>query len=668
MRTGGRRTISRSARSTSWTTPSCASRSGPSTSSRGSSATGARPRASTSSTPTPTGSSRSAASTPSGSSGPGHGGPAAVANAYLEGTSGEVDAALTRDEAGMQRLFRQFSFPGGIGSHVTPETPGSIHEGGELGYALVHAFGAAFDNPDLVVFCVVGDGEAETGPLAASWHSNTFLDPTVDGAVIPILALNGYKIANPTILDRIGDERLDSCSVGYGYEPIVVEGDEPMAVHAQMAAAMDQALDEIDADQGGRQGRRRDAAAVADDRPAHPEGLDRTEGRRRQADGRHLARAPGPAVRRPRRTRRTWPSSRRGCAPIDPRSSSTRAGDPSRRSSSSPPVGDARMSANPHANGGVLLRDLTPPRLPRLRCRGADARDRVQRGDAGPRDVAAGRHPGQPQHVPDLRPGRDGVEPAGRGLRGDRPGVDGRDASDRRAPGPGRPRHGGALRAPLPGLARGVPADRPTRAVQLLRGLHPRHRLDVQPARQVAEDDAGDRLAPPDRVAQLPVDEPRLAAGPQRLLPPGPRLHRPRREQAGRGDPGLPAARHQLPALGRGPLPAQPELRQRDRGRQAAGADLPVHGRRGPALHPRHRDLGLGQQRRRRARRRDGLRRRHPDPRDARRRRAPAAAPAGPAGPRGQRGRPDAPRRRDRASARADRARSSTPCSRPTGR
>jgi len=148
--------------------------------------------------------------------GPGHGGPAAVANAYLEGTSSEVYPDLTRDEPGMAQLFRQFSFPGGVGSHVTPETPGSIHEGGELGYALVHAFGAAFDDPDLIVFCVVGDGEAETGPLAASWHSNKFLDPVTDGAVIPILALNGYKIANPTVLDRITDAELVDLFEGYG--------------------------------------------------------------------------------------------------------------------------------------------------------------------------------------------------------------------------------------------------------------------------------------------------------------------------------------------------------------------------------------------------------------------------------------------------------------------
>src|SRR4051795_2016848 len=156
---------------------------------------------------------------------------AAVANAGLEGTAGEVYPNLTRDEDGMRRLFRQFSFPGGVGSHVTPETPGSIHEGGELGYALVHAYGAAFDNPDLVVFCVVGDGEAETGPLAASWHSIKLLNPAMNGAVVPILHLNGYKIGNPTVLDRIGDDELIDLFEGYGYTPYVVAGDDPAEVH-----------------------------------------------------------------------------------------------------------------------------------------------------------------------------------------------------------------------------------------------------------------------------------------------------------------------------------------------------------------------------------------------------------------------------------------------------
>src|SRR5439155_590674 len=177
--------------------------------------------------------------------GPGHGGPAAVANAYLEGTYSEVYPAIGRDVEGLRKLFRQFSFPGGIPSHVAPETPGSLHEGGELGYALSHAYGAAFDNPDLLVCCVVGDGEAETGPLATGWHSNKFLDPKTDGAVLPILHLNGYKIANPTILARIPESELVALFEGYGYRPLLVTGDEPDAVHQQLAAALDDALGDI---------------------------------------------------------------------------------------------------------------------------------------------------------------------------------------------------------------------------------------------------------------------------------------------------------------------------------------------------------------------------------------------------------------------------------------
>jgi xylulose-5-phosphate/fructose-6-phosphate phosphoketolase len=177
--------------------------------------------------------------------GPGHGGPAAVANAWLEGTYTELYPDITMDAAGMARLFRQFSFPGGIGSHVTPETPGSIHEGGELGYALSHAYGAAFDAPGLVVFCVVGDGEAETGPLAAGWHGNKFLSPRTDGAVVPILHLNGYKIANPTILARIPEEELVAFFRGHGYDPIFVAGDDPALVHPAMASALDRALDAV---------------------------------------------------------------------------------------------------------------------------------------------------------------------------------------------------------------------------------------------------------------------------------------------------------------------------------------------------------------------------------------------------------------------------------------
>ncbi|HEX2931437.1 MAG TPA: phosphoketolase family protein, partial [Candidatus Binatia bacterium] len=177
--------------------------------------------------------------------GPGHGGPGIVANVYLEGTYSEVYPNISQDEEGIKKLFKQFSFPGGIPSHVAPETPGSIHEGGELGYALSHAYGAAFDNPNLIVGCVIGDGEAETGPLATAWHSNKFLNPATDGAVLPILHLNGYKIANPTILARISHEDLASLLSGYGYRPYFVEGSEPQAMHEAMASTLDQVIAEI---------------------------------------------------------------------------------------------------------------------------------------------------------------------------------------------------------------------------------------------------------------------------------------------------------------------------------------------------------------------------------------------------------------------------------------
>src|SRR5664279_5232672 len=178
-------------------------------------------------------------------SGPGHGGPAVVGNTYLEGTYSEIYPNISQDEAGLQKLFLQFSFPGGIPSHASPECPGSIHEGGELGYSLSHSFGAVFDNPDLVVACVVGDGEAETGPLATAWHSNKFLDPATDGAVLPILHLNGFKISNPTVLARIEPEELEQLLRGYGWTPIFVEGHEPVLMHEAMATALDTAVEQI---------------------------------------------------------------------------------------------------------------------------------------------------------------------------------------------------------------------------------------------------------------------------------------------------------------------------------------------------------------------------------------------------------------------------------------
>ena len=216
--------------------------------------------------------------------GPGHGGPGLVANTYLEGTYSELYPNISQDEQGMKRLFTQFSFPGGIPSHAAPETPGSINEGGELGYSLAHAYGAVFDNPGLLAACVVGDGEAETGPLAASWHSNKFLNPVHDGAVLPILHLNGYKIANPTILARISRTELEELFRGYGYTPYFVEGDQPDAVHQLMAAALDRAVSEIkniqtEARTSGFKQRPR----LAHDYPAHTQRMDRTKGCRRTA-------------------------------------------------------------------------------------------------------------------------------------------------------------------------------------------------------------------------------------------------------------------------------------------------------------------------------------------------------------------------------------------------
>jgi xylulose-5-phosphate/fructose-6-phosphate phosphoketolase len=343
--------------------------------------------------------------------GPGHGGPGLVANTYLEGTYSEVYPHIGRDAEGIARLFRQFSFPGGIPSHVAPETPGSIHEGGELGYGLAHAYGAAFDNPDLLVLCVVGDGEAETGPLAASWHSNKFLDPEHDGAVLPVLHLNGYKIANPTVLARIPREELRSLLEGYGHTPHFVEGDEPEAMHQQMAATLDEVVKEIRAIQEAAR------AGKARERPRWPmivlvtpkgwtgpkevDGLP-AEGSFRshqvplaelRTNPEHLAQLEG------------WLRSYRPEELFD---------DEGRLHSELAelaPVGERRMGANPHANGGLLLRELELPdfrdyavsvpapgtgRTEATRVLGAFLRDVVRRNPAnfrvmGPDETASNR-------------------------------------------------------------------------------------------------------------------------------------------------------------------------------------------------------------------------------------------------------------------------------------
>ena len=293
-------------------------------------------------------------------SGPGHGGPAVVANTYLEGTYSEIYPAISQDESGLQKLFLQFSFPGGIPSHASPETPGSIHEGGELGYSLSHSFGAVFDNPDLIVACVVGDGEAETGPLATAWHSNKFLDPATDGAVLPILHLNGYKISNPTILARISHEELEQLLRGYGWTPIFVEGDEPAPMHEAMATALDSAIDQIrqiqeDARKHGDTERPRWPMIVLKSPkgwtgPKVVDGL-KIEGSFRahqvplhpNANPEHL-----PLLE-------AWLRSYR------PEELFDEQGRLRSELAELAPEENRRMGANPHANGGMLLRDLRMP-------------------------------------------------------------------------------------------------------------------------------------------------------------------------------------------------------------------------------------------------------------------------------------------------------------------
>ncbi|MEG3861376.1 phosphoketolase family protein [Microcoleus sp. herbarium12] len=293
--------------------------------------------------------------------GPGHGGPGLVANTYLEGTYTEYYSNISQDEEGIKRLFKQFSFPGGIPSHVAPETPGSIHEGGELGYALVHAYGAAFDNPDLIVAAVVGDGEAETGPLAASWHSNKFLNPVRDGAVLPILHLNGYKIANPTLLARIPREELESLMVGYGYKPYWVEGSDPETMHQLMAATLDTVIGEIKAIQ---EKARTDGYA---DRPQWPmivmktpkgwTGPKEVDGKQTEGSWRshqvplaEMASKPGHV-----QLLEDWMKSYKPEELFDDN------GKLIAELAELAPKGSRRMGANPHANGGLLLRDLKMP-------------------------------------------------------------------------------------------------------------------------------------------------------------------------------------------------------------------------------------------------------------------------------------------------------------------
>jgi xylulose-5-phosphate/fructose-6-phosphate phosphoketolase len=293
--------------------------------------------------------------------GPGHGGPAVVANVYLEGTYSEYYPKITQDEAGMQKLFKQFSFPGGIPSHVAPETPGSINEGGELGYVLTHAFGAVFDNPDLIACCVIGDGEAETGPLAASWHSNKFLNPAHDGAVLPILHLNGYKIANPTILARMEPGELESLFIGYGYRPYFVVGDDPMTMHQKMADTLDTVMKEI------KEIQKKARSEGYSKRPIWPMIILQTpkgwtgpkivDGKQIEGSWRSHQVPLTDFSSKPEHIQmlEEWMKSYRPEELFD--SNGKLKGE----IASLAPIGERRMGSNPHANGGLLLKDLILP-------------------------------------------------------------------------------------------------------------------------------------------------------------------------------------------------------------------------------------------------------------------------------------------------------------------
>jgi xylulose-5-phosphate/fructose-6-phosphate phosphoketolase len=293
--------------------------------------------------------------------GPGHGGPGLVANVYLEGTYSEFYPDISQDAEGMRKLFKQFSFPGGIPSHVAPETPGSIHEGGELGYALSHAYGAAFDNPDLIVACVVGDGEAETGPLAAAWHSNKFLNPVHDGAVLPILHLNGYKIANPTVLARVDKEELQSLFIGYGYKPYLVEGSEPNTMHQTMAQTLDTTMTEIKTIQDQARGkgltRRPRWPMIILRTPKGWTGPKEVDGKKTEDFWRSHQVPLAEMADKPAHLKllEKWMKSYRAEELFDD------SGQLAPELATLAPEGNRRMGSNPHANGGMLLKNLRLP-------------------------------------------------------------------------------------------------------------------------------------------------------------------------------------------------------------------------------------------------------------------------------------------------------------------
>jgi xylulose-5-phosphate/fructose-6-phosphate phosphoketolase len=388
---------------------------------------------------------------------------------YLEGTYTEYYHSVTQDAEGMRRLFKQFSFPGGIPSHAAPETPGSIHEGGELGYVLSHAYGAAFDNPDLIVAAVIGDGEAETGPLCAGWHGNKFLNPARDGAVLPILHLNGYKIANPCYLARIPREEFEQYLRGMGYAPRFVEGHEPPLMHQQMAAAVDDVAAEIARIQ--RDARR----AGFKKRPAWPMIVLRSpkgwtcpqviDGKQCE-DYWRAHQVPMGDMEKPSHVRilEQWMKSYR------PEELFDKSGSLVAELAALPPKGPRRMSDNPHANGGRLLRDLQLPDFRDYAVKSKAARRRDVGGHACDGPVPARRHEGEHgcAQLSPVQSRREQLQPLAGRARRHEPLLRGGDIRQRRPPFARRTRDGGALRAPVPGLARRLSPHGASRVLQLL--------------------------------------------------------------------------------------------------------------------------------------------------------------------------------------------------------
>ncbi len=467
--------------------------------------------------------------------GPGHGGPGIVANTYLEGTYTEFYPQIRKSEDGIRKLFKQFSFPGGIPSHAAPETPGSINEGGELGYSIAHAYGAVFDNPDLLACCVVGDGEAETGALATSWHSNKFLNPARDGAVLPILHLNGYKIANPTVLGRLSDEELTHLFTGYGYKPYFVEGHEPERMHQLMAATLDSVIAEIQSIQ--KTARSQDPPT----RPTWPMIILRSpkgwtgpkfvdgkpvEGtwRAHQVPVTDLATKPGHL-----KILEDWMRSYR------PEELFDESGKFLQELAELAPQGDRRMGANPHANGGLLLKSLVLP----------DFRDyAVKVAEPGRENAEATRIFGM--FLRDVM--KLNLESKNFRVFGPDETASNRldalyEVTDKVLMEPllptdehlstDWPRGRNAQRAYVPRLARRLLAQWPSWFFLVLRSFHPRRGLDVQSACQMAKGLPRYPLAPADLIVELSAYIACLASGPQRFQPSGSRLHRLRHKQKG---------------------------------------------------------------------------------------------------------------------------------------